>query len=223
MEITVKVGGTAGTVISRKQYIFSSPSRESFYFTLGDIGSFFMAIYTRTGDKGKTSLFSGKRVWKDNLRVETYGSLDEVNSIIGVSIANLKLSNKKIIHLKNLLIDIQRTLFYVNSYLAGLYDAIDSIDLNKKIEIFEKEIDEMTQKVPKLSNFILPGGGTAGANLQHARAVARRAERLIVKLSRRERVDERAIKYINRLSDFLFTASRFANFIEKKKERIWSR
>lgn len=182
-----------------------------------------MPIYTKTGDKGKTSLFSGKRVWKDNVRVEAYGTIDELNSIIGVSVSHLKLTNKNITYLKNILSDVQKTLFYVGSYLADLEDTIDSINLNKKVEEFERQIDLMTSKMPTLSSFILPGGGVVGATLQHARTVARRAERNLVHLKHKEDVDERVVKYINRLSDLLFTASRFANHIEKKKEEIWER
>lgn len=189
-----------------------------------------MPIYTKTGDKGKTSLFSGKRVWKDNVRVETYGTIDELNSIIGVAISHLRLKNKNSTYLKNILFDIQKTLFYVGSYLADLSDSIDNINLNKKVEEFEREIDFMTSKMPALTNFILPGGAVAGASLQHARTVARRAERCLVRLSKKEKsfpagrqADAQVVKYANRLSDLLFTASRFANYTEKKKEEIWER
>lgn len=182
-----------------------------------------MPIYTKTGDKGKTSLFSGKRVWKDNVRVDAYGTIDELNSIIGVSASHLKLKNKNNSYLKNILIDVQRTLFYVGSYLADLPDTIENIDLEQKTSDFEKEIDFMTKKMPVLSNFILPGGGAVGSSLQHARTVARRAERSLVHLAKKEKVDARVVKYINRLSDFLFTASRFANHIQKIKEEIWER
>ena len=182
-----------------------------------------MPIYTKTGDKGKTSLFSGKRVWKDNVRVDTYGTIDELNSIIGVSASHLKLKNKNNNYLKSILIDVQRTLFYVGSYLADLPDTIENIDLEQKTSDFEKEIDFMTKKMPVLSNFILPGGGAVGSSLQHARTVARRAERSLVHLAKKEKVDSRVVKYVNRLSDFLFTASRFANHIQKIKEEIWER
>lgn len=182
-----------------------------------------MPIYTKTGDKGKTSLFSGKRVWKDNIRVETYGTIDELNSIIGLASSHLSLKNKNSKYLKKILTDIQNTLFYVGSYLADLPDTIENIDVNEKVEEFEHQIDFMTAKMPFLSNFILPGGGVSGASLQHARTVARRAERGLVALSKKEKVDARVIKYVNRLSDLLFTASRFANHTDKKKETIWER
>lgn len=182
-----------------------------------------MPIYTKTGDKGKTSLFSGKRVWKDNIRVEAYGTIDELNSIIGVAISHLKPRNKNNNYLKTILVDVQKTLFYLGSYLADLPDTIENTDINQKVEEFEHQIDSMTKKMPTLSNFILPGGGVAGAALQHARTVARRAERNLVSLSKKEEVDARVVKYINRLSDLLFTAARFANYADKKKETIWER
>lgn len=182
-----------------------------------------MPIYTKTGDKGKTSLFSGKRVWKDNVRVEAYGTVDELNSIIGMAVSHLNLKNKNNKFLKNILMDIQRTLFYVGSYLADLPDTIENIDINQKVEKFEHQIDFMTAKIPPLTNFILPGGGVPGATLQHARTVARRVERCLVTLAKKEKVDARIIKYVNRLSDLLFTASRFANYTDKKKETIWER
>ncbi len=182
-----------------------------------------MPIYTKTGDKGKTSLFSGKRVWKNNVRVDTYGTIDELNSIIGVAVSHLNLKNKNNKYLKNILIDVQKTLFYIGSYLADLPDTIENIDINQKVDEFEHQIDSMTKKMPTLSNFILPGGGVAGASLQHARTVARRAERNLVRLSKKEEVDTRVVKYIDRLSDLLFTASRFANHTQKIKEEIWER
>ncbi len=183
-----------------------------------------MAIYTKKGDRGKTSLFSGVRVWKYHPRIEAYGTLDELNTILGLVIASLpKKKNKGTDYLAELLFDVQKTLFYICSYLADLPDALVDADLASKTDMFEQKIDYMTAKMPQLSNFIFPGGSQSSAFLQNARAVARRAERQIVKFSQKEKIDERLIKYVNRLSDFLFTAARFANHIEGKKERIWSR
>lgn len=180
-----------------------------------------MAIYTKTGDKGKTSLFSGKRVWKYDARVETYGTLDELNSIIGVAIAHLP--DRRSSKLKKILTSIQRDLFYIGSYLADLPDTIEDIDLVQKTEGFEKNIDFMMKHLPPTFNFVLPGGSRAAAFLHQARTVARRAERALVRLSKKERIDERVQKYVNRLSDLLYAAARFANTIEKKKEIIWER
>lgn len=181
-----------------------------------------MPIYTRTGDRGKTSLFSGKRVSKSHVRVETYGTIDELNSLLGVARAHL---GKKIHtrYIQTILVDIQKALFYLGSYLADLPDTLADIDIRKQVDLFEKHIDEMTEKLPLLNNFILPGGSVAGATLQHARAVARRAERQLVRLAKKEHIDPDVIKYINRLSDLLFTLARYANHLEKKKETIWSR
>lgn len=183
-----------------------------------------MPIYTKKGDRGKTSLFSGVRVWKYDLRIEAYGTLDELNTVLGLAIASLpKKKNKDLDYLRALLFDVQKTLFYICSYLSDLPDALLDARLVEKTEEFEHEIDAMTSKMPKLSNFIFPGGSQSSAFLQNARAVARRAERQIVKLAGKERIDERLIKYVNRLSDFLFTCARYANYIEGKKERIWER
>lgn len=183
-----------------------------------------MAIYTRTGDKGKTSLFSGKRVLKYAPRVETYGAIDELNSILGVVIAHLEnFSTKQKKYLYDMTVGIQRNLFHIGSYLADLEDAIDDINIEKRTKDFEQYIDEMTKKLPKLSSFILPGGGIVGATLHHARTVARRAERQLVKLSQKEKINPHVISYLNRLSDLLFTMSRFANHLEKKRETIWER
>ncbi len=192
-----------------------------------------MAIYTRTGDKGKTSLFSGKRVWKYDARVDTYGTIDELNSVIGLAIAHLPTkkgrrlgggsapegSNK----LKKILLGVQSDLFYIGAYLADLPDTIEDIDLVQKTEEFEKSIDFMMKHLPPTFNFVLPGGSRAGAFLHQARTVARRAERNLVRLAKKEKVNERVSKYINRLSDLLYAAARFANHIEKKKETIWER
>ena len=179
-----------------------------------------MPIYTKTGDKGKTALFSGKRVWKYDPRVETYGTLDELNSIIGISIAHLPGKSSK---LKKILSSIQSDLFYIGSYLADLPDTIEDIDLGRKTEEFEENIDYMMKRLPPTFNFVLPGGSRGGAFLHLARTVARRAERKLVRLAKKEKVDERVSKYVNRLSDLLYAAARFANHIEKKKETIWSR
>src|SRR3989304_9158103 len=181
-----------------------------------------MPIYTKTGDKGKTSLFSGKRVWKYDARVDTYGTVDELNSIIGIAIAHLsrKRGSSK---LRKILTSVQSDLFYVGAYLADLPDTIEDIDLVQKTEEFEKSIDFMMKHLPPTFNFVLPGGSRAGAFLHQARTVARRAERNLVRLSKKEKVDERVQKYINRLSDLFYAAARFANMIEKKKEIIWSR
>jgi len=180
-----------------------------------------MAIYTRTGDKGKTSLMSGLRVLKSDLRVETYGTIDELNSIIGVVLS----SKYQVLSIKKELIRIQNDLLDIGSALANPtlnYERSTMNYLQKRVKEFERFIDQMTAKMPALKNFILPAGGKTGAFLHLARAICRRAERRIVELNNKERIDNDIIIYLNRLSDLLFTMARFANFKEKKKEIIWS-
>ena len=172
-----------------------------------------MAIYTRTGDRGKTSLFDGQRVSKASLRVEAYGTVDELNSIIGVIIAEKSKINKELIKIQNDLFDIGSSLANPTSKTLGY--------LGNRVKEFEKSIDEMTNDLPALSNFILPGGGKTGATLHFARTISRRTERKIVTLSEKEPIDKNIIMYLNRLSDLLFTMARFVNFGEKNKEIIW--
>lgn len=184
-----------------------------------------MKIYTKTGDKGLTSLFDGTRVKKNNPRVDAYGSIDELNSMIGVV---LSFSSDKAYEIKSResLEKIQYDLLVIGSFLAN-----PSIDhdqrqkdisyLRKEVVFFEETIDQLTAQLPELTNFILPGGGNAGSFLQVARTLARRAERQIVSLSQIETVDADIIIYVNRLSDFLFTLARFVNFKEGKKEIVW--
>ena len=180
-----------------------------------------MPIYTKTGDRGKTSLFSGKRVWKFDPRVESYGTIDELNSILGVAISHIVKPKGKT--LKKILTDIQSDLFYVGAYLADLPDSIEDINLSKRTKELEKSVDKLLAKIPTPTNFVLPGGGKAASFLHQARTVARRAERTLVRLAQKEKVDERVTQYVNRLSDLLYAAARFANFIEGKKETIWQR
>jgi cob(I)alamin adenosyltransferase len=182
-----------------------------------------MPIYTKTGDKGKTSLFSGKRVWKSDTRIEAYGTLDELNSVIGIILSIKIKRTKESKYIEQLLLGIQNDIFPICSYLADLPDVISDINLNKRIKQFEKEIDFMTKKLPVLYNFILPGGGEMGAHLHLARTVSRRAERSIINLHKKEKVDIRVIQYVNRLSDLFFTLARYANYTEHKKETIWER
>lgn len=180
-----------------------------------------MPIYTKTGDRGKTSLRTGSRIWKDSIRVEAYGSIDELNSYIGIVVSQLgepKSGWKK--RLQSQLLSIQGDLLFIGSSLAKSEVVLDRLDPHTKK--FEQEIDSMTSELPELSNFILPGGGLVGSHLQYARTLVRRAERRMVTLTKTEKVDESLIRYINRLSDLFFTMSRFANFKEKKNEVIWS-
>jgi cob(I)alamin adenosyltransferase len=178
-----------------------------------------MPIYTKTGDKGKTSLFTNERVWKDSVRVEAYGTLDELNAYLGVVMSAIKKTQVK--SLKKLLLTIQNDLFFIGSYLANPGEKRDLVVLKQHTDTFEDSIDEMTETMKPLTNFILPGGGTLGASLQYARTLARKSERRLVSLSREEGLEPEVLQYINRLSDLFFTMSRFANHTEKKKETIW--
>lgn len=181
-----------------------------------------MAIYTRTGDKGKTSLFDGTRVLKSNARVDAYGTIDELNSALGQAtglISNLKSHN---LNLKIELEKMQHDLFAIGSALA-IPHALPVVGLETRPEEFERLIDHLTDKLPELRHFILPGGGKAGASLHVARTIARRAERRVVALVQEEEVDQAIVIYMNRLSDLLFTMARFVNYTEKKKEIVWKK
>ncbi len=187
-----------------------------------------MKIYTRTGDKGETSLFGGKRIKKSDLRVDTYGTIDELNSAIGVV---LSLLQKKSAILKNELISVQHDLFEIGAYLATPKDIHVQKGkriqqtfkpfLTKRVLEIEKAIDRLTEKLEPMKTFILPGGSHAGSMLHLARTISRRAERRIVSLSQEQHIDEALLTYVNRLSDFLFTLARSINSLEKKKETTW--
>ncbi|MGI8419135.1 MAG: cob(I)yrinic acid a,c-diamide adenosyltransferase [Candidatus Levyibacteriota bacterium] len=181
-----------------------------------------MPIYTRTGDKGKTSLFDGTRVLKSDRRVETYGTIDELNSMVGVASAEIKESRLKIKEITEELEQIQHDLFAIGSALATP-QPLPIEGLGDRPKDFEKMIDSLTKKMPELRNFILPGGGKAGSFLHMARTIARRAERQLVELMQKEQVDATIPMYLNRLSDLLFTMARYANFVEKKKEITWKK
>lgn len=174
-----------------------------------------MAIYTRAGDKGKTSLFDGKKIDKSNIQVEAYGTIDELNSAIGAAVAFIKepLVRKE-------LQEIQNDLLELGSSLA-VSSTLPLDQLEKRPKEFENLIDKLTGKMPILSQFILPGGGKGGSLLHVARTITRRAERRVVALSKKEEIDAVALVYLNRLSDLLFTMARFVNFAEKQKEPTW--
>jgi cob(I)alamin adenosyltransferase len=186
-----------------------------------------MPIYTRKGDKGETSLFDGTRVSKFHPRVETYGTIDELNSMLGAVLSQLRTKNKK---LRTELERIQHDLLKIGSSLANPRP-LSVLGLSKRPADFEKLIDKMTEKMPVLKNFILPGGGKAGSLLHVARTITRRAERQLVKLmqkdasagSAQEYIDEQIVIYLNRLSDLLFTMARYVNHLEKKKETKWNK
>lgn len=176
-----------------------------------------MSIFTKTGDKGETGLFSSNksikiRVSKASLRIETIGSVDEANTSLGLAASFIK--NGK---LKGKVTGIQEHLFEVGALLAGAKLQIDK-DLP---QYMEKEIDEMDKVLPKLTHFILPGGGRGAGMLFMARTFIRRAERRVVELSKKEKIDPIVLIYLNRLSDYIYTLARYSNFKEKIKEKPW--
>lgn len=178
-----------------------------------------MKIYTKTGDKGDTALFSGGRVPKHHLRVESYGTIDELNSILGVVRAT-KPSPQTDIWLEEL----QNQLFHLGADLATPMDAKADWVVRVKaeqVEWLEETIDTMTEDLAPLSNFILPGGTMAAAQLHIARTVCRRAERLVSALQHDEAISPFSLAYINRLSDWLFTLARYENKQAGESESKW--
>ena len=176
-------------------------------------------MYTRTGDKGETSLYSGKRVGKESVRVEAYGMVDELNSQIGAARAFL---TDKAGPVDQNLRKVQRDLFVLGGDLASDKTMTNVPRIGKEhVERLEKTVDSTFANLPKLTRFILPNGGMAGSQLQVARAVCRRAERTVVALSRSEEVNPEIIKYLNRLSTLLFDLARLANKLDGVPEEEW--
>jgi cob(I)alamin adenosyltransferase len=178
-----------------------------------------MKIYTKTGDKGFTSLIGGTRVPKHHLRIESYGTVDELNSYIGL-IRDQEIT----LHDKDFLKEIQDRLFTIGSSLAADPEKSKMVipDLNPEdIELLEKEMDAINLQVPELKHFILPGGSTTISYCHVARTVCRRAERLTVHLADESIVDDKVIVYLNRLSDYLFTLARKVASDHKVPENEW--
>ncbi|MCS7070712.1 MAG: cob(I)yrinic acid a,c-diamide adenosyltransferase [Anaerolinea sp.] len=178
-----------------------------------------MKIYTRTGDDGTTSLFSGGRVSKHHLRVECYGTVDELNSCLGVARAQ-----RPVPEADRYLNRVQHQLFNLGADLATPQNAPSTYVIRidqSAIDWLEASIDRMTEELPALTYFILPGGTPAGAQIQLARTICRRAERLAVQLAEHEDLGAFVIPYLNRLSDFLFTLARWENFKAGVAEHRW--
>lgn len=178
-----------------------------------------MKIYTKTGDKGSTSLFGGKRTTKDSLRIEAYGTVDELNSVLGIARAlNPKLELDEIIG------RLQNDLFVLGADLATpIATRSSKVQRIKGEQIagLEQSIDRLDARLQPLSTFILPGGSQLASQLHLGRTICRRAERLVVKLSRKEKVGPLCIIYLNRLSDLLFVMARYANFSDGRQETPW--
>jgi cob(I)alamin adenosyltransferase len=181
-------------------------------FSIFSLGEYKMKIYTKTGDKGTTSLIYGQRVKKNDLRVEAYGTCDETNSMIGLALSHLNKENfkgKEII--ENFYHKIQTNLFHVGAELATPKGKEVKWTLSASdVEEMEKQIDDWNVALPELTNFILPGGHPAGAAFHVARTIARRAERCAVSLG--EDVNPLVLAYLNRLSDLLFVTARYVNY-----------
>lgn len=200
-----------------------------------------MPIYTRTGDTGSTSLFGGKRVLKCEELVDVYGSIDELNSWVGLIASDLDVPD-----VKQFLEAIQSDLFTIGSTLAGwpARNATPASNaehssagwqsvaggkgdhfaaLESRIKEMEARIDLMEKELPPLRNFILPGGSALGAHIHITRAICRRVERQTVALLQKQPIDPVIIKYLNRLSDLFFMLARFINSKAGKKETLWSR
>jgi len=184
-----------------------------------------MPIYTRTGDKGQTSLFGGKRVLKSDKRVDAYGTVDELNTFIGVTLNELSGNPDQEISVETIkkeLDQIQNDLFEIGSALATP-SSMPINDLENRVKKFEQLIDKLTVQMPVLQNFILPGGGKTGSLLHIDRAISRRAERRVIALMQAEYIDQGIVIYLNRLSDLLFTMARFMNYHEEQKEVVWKK
>ena len=163
-----------------------------------------MKIYTKTGDKGQTSLYDGSRIDKDSLRVECYGTMDELNSYIGLCMNYTKEDDKKV------LFKIQKQLFNVSGELATKKEGkFKNIVTEEDVLNLESIIDEYINKTENVDSFIVPGTSKVSAHLHVARTICRRAERRIISLSKNEDINPLIIKYVNRLSDVLYAIARY--------------
>jgi len=180
-----------------------------------------MKIYTRTGDNGTTGLVGGTRVKKYDIRLEAYGTIDELNSYIGL-IRTLQSDEQA----DRILEKVQNKLFVIGANLAteeSIGEIKKQLPVNKQdIVILEEAMDQMTAELPELRNFILPGGCQASSFCHVARTVCRRAERRIVELAEKTEVDQNLITFVNRLSDYLFVLSRKLSKDQKAAEILWS-
>lgn len=184
-----------------------------------------MKIYTKQGDQGKTGLLGGPKVYKSDARVQAYGQVDELNSLLGLALAQ---SSRSPLELPGRIARIQNELFNLGGELAIHPDSQPSSTRqmvligSSHILKLEEEIDHMESQLEPLKNFILPGGSARGAALHVARCVCRRAERHVVELNQSQKLRAELIQYLNRLSDYLFVAARWCNHSDGVEETIWS-
>ena len=178
-------------------------------------------IYTKGGDKGQTSLVGGQRVHKDSLRIECYGTVDELNSFVGMASVSAEGPAARLLPI---LRRVQHELFNLGSILATLPENVHPKQprvTDVEIQQLEREIDEMNAELPALRSFVLPGGSRISTELHACRTICRRAERIAVHLAREEEVPAEAIQYLNRLSDALFVWSRWVNHVLDVPEVLW--
>ena len=181
-------------------------------------------VYTRAGDRGDTRLAGGQRIPKDHSRIEAYGTVDELSSLIGVARASAGAGEGALAPLAAILLRVQHELFNLGSILATLPEDVHPKQARitgKEVEQLEREIDRMNEDLPTLRSFVLPGGSRLNAELHVCRTVCRRAERACVTLSRTETVPAEAVRYLNRLGDALFVWSRWASHITGAPETLW--
>ncbi len=179
-----------------------------------------MKIYTRTGDKGHTSLFSGTRLPKHDIRIEAYGTTDELNSFLGLLRSRVDFPNE----LVDFIVRIQDRIFTLGSHLAndGARKEVKLPVIHERdIEVLEEEMDRMDEALEPMTHFVLPGGNELVGTCHVCRTVCRRAERRVVALSEHEPIDEMHIRYLNRLSDYLFVLSRFLAKNSGAQESKW--
>ena len=177
-----------------------------------------MSIYTKKGDKGLTSTLSskGEQIRKDSPLISTIGDIDEANSYIGVCLSLL--DKKRYTIESNLLLEAQRTLFTIGASLAGATGKLTEEETKK----YEKYIDKRESELPVLTNFVLPGGSTEFSHLMYARTLIRKAEREVVKLSRKKEVKPEVFRFLNRLSDAVFMMARYVNYKMGVEEEVWA-
>ena len=180
-------------------------------------------IYTKTGDGGTTSLVGGTRVSKDDKRVEAYGSVDELNSHLGLLAEMLRTEPGGY---RDELKAVQRNLFTLQTLLAtendsDIYARLPQLSF-EEVEILERQIDTLSDKLPKLRSFVIAGGNLTGAQCHVCRTVCRRAERCVVTLAREVHVDESILRYLNRLSDYLFVLGRYAVVSKGEPEDLYT-
>ena len=184
-------------------------------------------VYTRTGDKGMTSLVGGVRISKTDPRLEAYGTTDELSSHLGLLIAMMANDEHPLEEEQQLLVRCQNNLFIIGSYLAidqsqtPLYDFARLPD--GETQLLEERIDQLMATLPEKQGFVLPGGTVSAAQCHICRTVCRRAERRILELAQHALVDDYVISYVNRLSDYLFVLAKIINFNAGKSEIIWQK